>query len=278
VLVTSSEVDAPDSVDVENLLARLAESNPELLARILVEDVGTWRTSDEAKPGDLEAAKSIRKAVEHWLVGLGDLGPLLFPTREGSLPTSGARFDGEMLTAAWHRDDTGLPAVIGLPSDPFRRPEWYGYRMAPWQPRPHWPWFWSLYDWARVLGSRAKNNAFPAVTEGAMTSEEDWALALAIAGQGSLHFDPVPVQLWEDRLEGYGNAGAIGLWPSGFIPLERARDFVRRLKNKGTQSVEAPWPGPDQFEPHRPIAQWWSEKRLAERVRAVYSGGIRRDR
>lgn len=269
--------DLPAS-ELDNLMMELAEQHPEMLARILVEDVGTWPRPLGPTPSSKACAEAIAATATHWLRGLGELGSLVFPVRgDGALRTVGVYRGEHSLVVGWYRGRPKLPPAVGLTTNPFGdlSAEWGPVRsVGGWEPRTHWAWFWTLHFWTHALSELVKNETLPLLAGGVLELEWRWLYCLALANRGQYDERSIPVDILRKRAE-RARPDAFGLWRGGYFPLEAAPAVVAELEESGFTEVQPPWPPPDRLGAPDNSSNGYSDARLLERVAAVYEGAMR---
>jgi len=259
--------------DAEELLVALAEESPELLARVLLEDVGPSGQPGVPEVSIAERAASVRTATGHWVSGLGPVSSLIYPLRDDDrLPSIGVRREDNLLVAYWYAGDGRMSDAIELPGSVDLK-DWKHGSTAPQEPRLHEPWYWSLSEWATGLDRLLQCELLPIDEGGVLDSESQWLFALAIADRHPATFGSIKLGELEQRLALYGSSPT-GAWHGRLFPLAGAARFLEDLRESGREHLQPPWPGPDIPEKHKYLEEWYSGARVLERTRLVFAGAL----
>ena len=226
----------------------------------------------------LDCGKRIYTAMESWLEGLGPLGPLAIPTRNGKPRPIGVMTDGPYLIVGTYRGGDEVATVSELSRSEWDNPSgiWMPLELSEPQTASTWAWQWSLHrvreSIAKVLARRALR-----IDYAPFAHEAAWRTALVLMGHGSLYQQPVPLDRIDARLASmpanvttFVSTGVAN--QSDFIAL---RVYCEHLRSVGRSELAPPWPGPDVS----PLGSWvwsgYSPNRLLSRVTQVYLSALR---
>jgi hypothetical protein len=253
------------------VLDALIEAHPTLASSLLAERVFRIDRT-EALPPAAESGIRIRDAMAVWLRGLAEfqrLGPV---TPAGELGQLGISVTGPDLITAW-RTDIHSPEIV--PFTPTR--DWNRVTSGRPDPRPAWPWMWTLSDLQRTLEVIVDPRRMRVETAH-LTNEALWRAALEISGKGAHgRASRLPIAPILAGLNGYPANEVLTLrnwnYQVGWL-IERFTEMQARQ-----EFVENPVPGRD-LPPVRGRQSAWvwegfSTPSLTRRTQVVYAEALK---
>ena len=267
-------------------MVRIASSDPGLASLLLEEAELSWRGGGPDAPPlgtSVEVGEEIRNAMAAWERGLGKLNPVIGPVdRDGNTATLGIRLDGRWVTTSWYEGTQKLPPVVDLPDIDWNifNPDWRGRSGSVVPHTKAWPWVMTKRRLVDSLSETIRSKHLALGSTDAIR-ELSWAFALAVKEQGELN--PKPIDIRDVlRFINYINDNVIGptiipFWLDAFSDREVGiiKRYLSRLVESGEEVITEPWPPADQLGSSGLVWRFYSEQRLLERTKEVYTGALR---
>ena len=134
--------------------------------------------------------------------------------------------------------------------------------------QPAWAWRWTLDDLRGEQKKWLEKKALP-MKRGVIRQEAVWSLALKVMGYGSSYSERIPIAHLNDRVRRLFPAGLPPVYPFQELFLE-----IQRTSEETGGAIDPPWRGPDGNAPGPWVWDPYSDERLLERVREVYTGAV----
>jgi hypothetical protein len=266
--------------EVSAVLAPLARTHAGFASQVVEEGLAKWSLAEDVLPPSvMECGQQIRAATEAWVVGTDSAKALLWPVvRRGAVAPIGTHVAGHWLTTAWYAGEEDVPDVNQMPTgstDPARAmvlTSWTGGHSARPGRQAAWAWRWSFEEVRSVLVQHLKGRVI-SFLDGPLADAELWAWLCSLSGMSFMYDEPMEVGPAGDAIRARGNI-MFQVSNGRRIPAERLAAALQLRLDSGEAAIEPPFPGPDLSGQHRFIWEPWSEQRLLERTRAVFTAAL----
>ncbi len=266
---------------ISEVLAPVARCDPGFSAEIIEDAVSHWELDEEVLPPPaMECGKQIRACMEAWAAGLGKIAKNITPIKsDGKVFPVATRIWGAWLVQKWYTGPDDVGDVLALPEDvpvigPDPTGKWAGGKAARPGRSPAWAWRWTLEECSSRMSTLLADNFLPPL-DGPMVHEHAWKIATSLKGAGTLFHDAIDITELQSILTTMPFTPTTRLQVgSRVLALGPFTDYIRRLDELGERRLTPPWPGPDL--PAREPFIWsgYSDQRVLDRVRAIFSAAI----
>ena len=271
-----------------SLLTHLASSDPGLAGFLLKEN-----TSEQIRfygkiplqQTSQAAGTSLRNAMARWKVGLKDLYTQVGPTAaDGEVATVALEMSKRHLATCWYTGDAQLPPIVELTEYlPDRQPnaDWRIIRyweMSRELTSPSWWSYFKTYEHLSESLEDALRDYSLALDSPDFRCELAWNFALDALGRGELDARPLPVAAVTRFLNTLRPNTVVGShYGRDYRPrdLEILVKHVSELTEHGVQEITNPWPSVDLPLGSGLIWNSYSDERLLERTKEIYSAALR---
>lgn len=274
VFILSDSLLASDA-QADTVISALIDASPGFAISLLTDSARLWFAPGSGEIGEiLVIGERLRAASQRWFDvfrQIAELGPIV---QDGVLPALGVRSYGPgNLEYAWlSRRDLGdvfeLPPNFSI----LQPDEFLAASMNnDLRQRRTWTWSHTLKDFIQPLIRGLAERDYPWL--GGDDDEMAWQAALRFCGLGSLHPDPVPLELIlrhpgvedSDFILGFGNRR-----PYPTLPL---REKARTLLAAGETMLTPPWP--TGLRGGRWVWSGYTNDQFRERTRIVFRKALR---
>ena len=270
-------------------MVKMCTSDPGLASLVLQELDPGWHprgTHDFSLGTAVEEGERIRKAMQCWGQGLGELYSIIGPVEsQGSTMTLGAgvNADGSGIYVTWYRGTEKLPGVVEFPKHinwSTSKPEWSGMSFKRVPHTEMWPW---LITKEQLADSLSKESFLGSLALEAKSldavRELSWAFSLAVEGKGEFYTNPIGIEgilKFIEEVEFRSQPVRFGF--EGTYPLKHVKKIKIHLSNlieSGEDSISDPWPIPNESNSSGWIWDSYSKHTLLERTKAIYESALR---
>ena len=271
----------------EALLAHIVSLDPGLAGVLLKENTPERIQFYGKIPAVVNAqssASKIREAMDLWKTGVKDLYNQIGPASESKVSTLAVEMSERLLSTSWHAGQSALANIVELTDYlPDRRPnrDWPTIRHWEIESELNGPSWWSYFKTQEQLSEsldKTLRTYFLASASLEFRRELAWTFALHVWQKGELQRESLGIE----RVLKYLRA----LKPNTVVGTRRGRDFRQRdleiltehlstMVEQGAIEIANPWPSADLPVASGPIWNCYSNERLLERTKEIYSGALR---
>ena len=272
----------------EAVLAHIATSDPGLASTLLKEnmpDPMRFYGKIPAVTDSRAAGAKIRKSMHMWKIGLEDLYLEIGPANaEGDVSTLAVDMSERHLYTGWYRGQAELADIVEILDHlPDFRPNADWPKLQGWQvdhelTGPSW---WSHFAAQKQLSDSladALNNYSLASDSLDYRRELIWNFALETWGQGEFRQEPLGVDRVLERLGSLSLDTVVSSYRGkdlGAREFEIVADDLSALVERGEREIANPWPGPDLPIGTGFVWNFYSDERILELTREIYSAALR---
>ncbi len=272
----------------EAVLAHIVSSDPGLAGTLLKEntpDLIQFYGKIPAVKDSQSAGTKIRQCMDLWKTGLNDLYPELGPVNaENQVSALAVEKSERYLHTSWYAGQSALANIVELPVYlPDGQPNIEWPIISGWEIEPelHGPSWWSYFAAQKQLSdslATVLRNYSLASDSADYRRELAWKFALETWQRSELQQESLGIA----RVLEFVNA----LSPDTTVKSSLGRDYRSRdleiiaqhlsaMVKQGESEIANPWPSVDLPIVAGSIWDFYTDERLLERTRAIYSGALR---
>ena len=276
-------IDTSDENFRRLLMTSLASSDPGLASLVLQNFKPRWITDTTQAPQvgtRIEVGEELRRAMEAWHKGLGNLFSVIGPVDSfGQTAPLGIGEDDSGYLTSWYKGTKKLPPVVNLPLSLMTEPntDWPQWMLAPLLNSKLWPWVFTKDQLERSLTDLLKLSdlALESLSVHAVR-ESSWAFALDMQGKGDFFPRPIRIRDILNFIEEVESGSHTVRFESMRTYTSQHFKIIRRhllsSEENGENYIVDPWPLPDRQECPGMVWEKYSSQQLLNRTKAVYEG------
>ena len=283
----SIALNSGDESLVETVMGHLATNDPGLASQLIYEKRldQEWFYRDSQGAGTslgtaIDVGKKILNTMAVWEQGLGSLYRVIGPVdSDGTTKRLGIGLkDRHIVTRWYHAAQTG-PSIASIPyqDNSERRPqEWTMFGTSA-HDTPLWPWIFTK-EYLSDAFERSVEFARFAICSAHGIRELSWEVALAVNGESPSDQTILNIQTVLDRIASIklDSVGSVRLGYNHYSRTEIAavERYLHSLLTNQEPVICDPWPTNDRPLASGPLWKLYSERQLAARLQAIFSGAL----
>ncbi len=274
---------------VAGILSPIAQYNPGLAGVLVNDAIDRWNVrKDVAIPSAIECGRRIRRAMQAFVDGMGDLSALVAPvTTSGHLAKVGVRVKEGMVLVAWGSSDQVNPEVVALPESFHFMSQgdgWCTTTQAPPANESAWAWQWVRSHIAVRLSESVRYRKLR-MTSGPVALEQAWSQACMYTSRSSGSHEPIPLDEIESRLHRHyefvehvkrtsPNNANVTVGVPGNVDVDLLRVVCSSLRGRSLDCLSQIHPVPDIDQRSPYVWERYSTEQLIARVQSVYETAL----